>query len=55
MTIRFYPSHLTKGTLAAAVSGITGIYALREFLLVTPEEIQALIDPPPIDPIDPPN
>jgi hypothetical protein len=46
MTIRFYPSHIAKGMLAAAVSGITGIYALREFLLVTPEEIQAFIEPP---------
>jgi hypothetical protein len=46
MTIRFYPNHITKGVLAAAVSGVTGIYALREFLLVTPEEIQDMLEPP---------
>jgi|1185.fasta_scaffold355420_1 hypothetical protein len=46
MTIRFYPSHLAKGLIAGALSGITGIYALREFLLTNPEEIRAFIDPP---------
>jgi hypothetical protein len=44
--IRFYPSHITKGVVAAAITGVTGVYALREFLLATPEEVQALINPP---------
>lgn len=45
-TIRFYPSHMTKGLVGATVAMLAGAYALREFSLATREEVQALLNAP---------
>jgi len=33
-SVQFYPSHLTKGVIAGAISLVFGLYALREFSLI---------------------